>query len=90
MLAILSIMMGLLSLRVKSPDQSFNNELLLISLAFALMYTAWMIIKISRNNLLGYQEKIFWLTMAIVLPFAGALLFEIRHPEKKPILMDIS
>ena len=89
-MAQLSILFGLLSLLVKSPEHVLNNELLVFSILFAGIFSFGVAIGISKNTELGSNQKLFWLILAVALPFLGAIIYQLMHQPDKTIVAEAS
>ena len=86
LLGLLAFLFIILSFMVKSPRSAVNNELAMMGLIAALVYWVWIIISIRDSVKRGHYKMNFWLVIAVVAPFFGALLYQIMYERRNEIV----
>jgi len=89
LLGLLASLFILLSFMVKSPRSVVNNELAIMGIISALVYWVWIVISIRDSIKRGHYKLNLWLLIAIVIPFFGALLYQIMYERKIEIVETI-
>lgn len=85
LLGLLASLFILLSLMVKSPRSAVNNELAIMGIMAALVYWVWIVISIRDSIKRGHYKMNFWLVIAVVAPYFGALLYQIMFERRNEI-----
>ena len=88
LLGLLASLFILLSLRVKSPHDVVNNELAIMGLIAAVVYWGWVVLAIRYSVKRGQYKLTFWLVIAVLAPFFGALLYQIMHERRNEIVQE--
>ncbi len=80
---LITIILIVCSIMTAEPGSTFDKDLLMIAIYFAAAYWAWMIINLMNSHRFPSYQKKIWLTIMILIPFLGALLFQLTQGRKR-------
>jgi hypothetical protein len=80
---LITIILIVCSMMTADPGSMFNKELLMIAIYFAAAYWTWMIINLMNSQRFPSFHKRAWLMIMILVPFFGALLFQLTQGRKR-------
>ena len=80
---LITVILIVCSIITADPGSTFNHDLMMIAIYFAAAYWAWMVIQLMNSYKWPPYHKRAWLMIMILIPFFGALLFQITHGRKR-------
>jgi len=84
LLGLLGVLFILLSFMVKSPNSPYNQELAVMGSVAAAVYWLTIVWQVRADARKHQVRNFRWLIIAVVIPFAGALLYQIMFQRYLP------
>ena len=84
-LGILSLLVFILGLALKSYEYEYSNYLIFGSFILGGIYWIWSIIGLATANHLKPYQKTFWLIIVVAVPAFGAVIYQIVQQRRNKI-----
>lgn len=81
-LGIISHLVLLLGLGLKSFEYEYSNYIILLSFVLGGIFWIWSIVMVANDPNLQKHQKSFWAIIVVSVPMFGALIYQIMQQQK--------